>query len=162
VPDDVKRRRNTELLGLQDEISSRVHQSWVGRTVEVLVDQIREQSPAAARQAHHGPSGTPLTIAGKSSAIGMMASAVGPSSALSTNKAHSTHPETAEILDGHSLHAAPMTRRASGRTPGDLIVGFTFPRDLDASASLLGRIVPVRITGATNLLLQGRLNDGQT
>jgi tRNA-2-methylthio-N6-dimethylallyladenosine synthase len=38
VPEDVKRRRNNELLALQNGISEEDHQQFVGRTVEVLVE----------------------------------------------------------------------------------------------------------------------------
>ena len=38
VPDDVKRRRNHELLAAQEEISAAFNQSLVGTTVEVLVE----------------------------------------------------------------------------------------------------------------------------
>jgi tRNA-2-methylthio-N6-dimethylallyladenosine synthase len=38
VPEDVKRRRNTELLALQDQISEADQQAFLGRTVEVLVE----------------------------------------------------------------------------------------------------------------------------
>ncbi len=38
VPDDVKRRRNQELLAAQDAISLEDHRDFVGRTVEVLVE----------------------------------------------------------------------------------------------------------------------------
>jgi len=38
VPDEVKVRRNNELLALQEEIGQRLRQQWVGRTVEVLVE----------------------------------------------------------------------------------------------------------------------------
>jgi tRNA-2-methylthio-N6-dimethylallyladenosine synthase len=37
VPEEVKRRRNNELLALQAEISSGVHAAWVDRTVDVFV-----------------------------------------------------------------------------------------------------------------------------
>ena len=38
VPDEVKRRRNNELLAVQDAISAEAHRALVGRTVEILVD----------------------------------------------------------------------------------------------------------------------------
>ncbi len=38
VPEDVKRRRNAELLALQDQISAEDQQAFLGRTVEVLVE----------------------------------------------------------------------------------------------------------------------------
>ena len=43
VPDEVKRWRNNELLAIQSETSARVHAAWVGRTVEVLFDAVRER-----------------------------------------------------------------------------------------------------------------------
>ena len=38
VPEEVKRRRNNELLAVQNQISEEDHQKFVGRTVEVLVE----------------------------------------------------------------------------------------------------------------------------
>jgi len=38
VPDDVKRRRNRELLAVQEEVSLAANRAMVGRTVEVLVE----------------------------------------------------------------------------------------------------------------------------
>ena len=52
-------------------------------------------------------------------------------------------------------NATPSRRKAlRGRTPGDLIVALDAPAGGDG-ASLVGRIVPVRITGASSLLLHG-------
>src|SRR5262245_4334143 len=50
VPDEVKRRRNNELLALQNEISEADNHAFLGREVEVLVEG---PSKAAERQAHH-------------------------------------------------------------------------------------------------------------
>ncbi|MCE9592258.1 MAG: radical SAM protein [Planctomycetes bacterium] len=44
VPDDVKRRRNNELLALQIDISGQVHAACVGQTVRVFVESISEHS----------------------------------------------------------------------------------------------------------------------
>lgn len=38
VPEDVKRRRNTELLAVQQEVSSANNRAMIGKTVEVLVE----------------------------------------------------------------------------------------------------------------------------
>jgi tRNA-2-methylthio-N6-dimethylallyladenosine synthase len=38
VSEDVKRRRNNELLALQNKISEEDHQQFIGRTVEILVE----------------------------------------------------------------------------------------------------------------------------
>jgi tRNA-2-methylthio-N6-dimethylallyladenosine synthase len=49
VPDEVKRRRNNELLALQAEISVQVHRQWVGRSVDVFVEQVSQ----LARKQHN-------------------------------------------------------------------------------------------------------------
>jgi tRNA-2-methylthio-N6-dimethylallyladenosine synthase len=48
VPDDVKRRRNNELLALQNEISEADNQAFLGREVEVLVEGPSKQHVAAS------------------------------------------------------------------------------------------------------------------
>jgi tRNA-2-methylthio-N6-dimethylallyladenosine synthase len=48
VPDEVKRRRNNELLALQNEISEADNQAFIGQEVEVLVEG---PSKAAEKQA---------------------------------------------------------------------------------------------------------------
>ena len=40
VPDDVKKRRNNELLALQGEIGARVHERYVGTTQRVFVESV--------------------------------------------------------------------------------------------------------------------------
>jgi tRNA-2-methylthio-N6-dimethylallyladenosine synthase len=50
VPDDVKRRRNNELLALQNQISEEDNQAFLGRQVEILVEG---PSKAAERHAEH-------------------------------------------------------------------------------------------------------------
>ncbi len=55
VPNDVKRRRNSELLALQGQISAAVHQAFIGRRVEVFVEQISRE-----RSASPSPSGVEL------------------------------------------------------------------------------------------------------
>ncbi len=49
IPDEVKRLRNNRLLAIQGETSARVHASWVGRTVDVLFDQVRAIAPEPVR-----------------------------------------------------------------------------------------------------------------
>lgn len=44
VPDDVKRRRNNELLNIQVEMSAKVHAACVGQTLRVFVESISEHS----------------------------------------------------------------------------------------------------------------------
>ncbi len=51
VPEEVKKRRNNDLLAVQNAISQDDHRRWIGRTVEVLVEG---PSKSAAR---HEPAG---------------------------------------------------------------------------------------------------------
>jgi tRNA-2-methylthio-N6-dimethylallyladenosine synthase len=48
VPEDVKRRRNNELLTLQGEISAQLNREMIGKTVEVMVEG---ESKLASKQA---------------------------------------------------------------------------------------------------------------
>ena len=54
VPAEVKRRRNNELLDVQAEVGLAHHRSYIGRTVEVLVEG---PSPRAAKQPTPAPPG---------------------------------------------------------------------------------------------------------
>jgi tRNA-2-methylthio-N6-dimethylallyladenosine synthase len=54
VPEDVKRRRNNELLAVQNAISQEDHHALVGRTVEILVEG---PSKAGRKHAEEGPIG---------------------------------------------------------------------------------------------------------
>jgi tRNA-2-methylthio-N6-dimethylallyladenosine synthase len=51
VPDDVKRRRNNELLALQNEISEADNQAFVGQQVTVLVEGPSKRVAASLRDA---------------------------------------------------------------------------------------------------------------
>jgi tRNA-2-methylthio-N6-dimethylallyladenosine synthase len=51
VPDEVKRRRNNELLALQNEISEADNQAFLGCEVTVLVEGLSKQQVAATREA---------------------------------------------------------------------------------------------------------------
>jgi tRNA-2-methylthio-N6-dimethylallyladenosine synthase len=56
VPEEVKRRRNNELLAIQNKVSLEDHRRHVGRTVEVLVE-----GPSKAALKHDGPGPRQLT-----------------------------------------------------------------------------------------------------
>lgn len=47
VPEVVKRKRNNDLLDVQSEISADVHAAYVGRTVDVFVEQVSNRSAKA-------------------------------------------------------------------------------------------------------------------
>jgi len=54
VPDEVKRRRNNELLAVQEEVSLAANRAMIGQRVEVLVEGA---SPRAHRQGGSAPAG---------------------------------------------------------------------------------------------------------
>jgi tRNA-2-methylthio-N6-dimethylallyladenosine synthase len=51
VPEEVKKRRNNDLLAIQNAVSLADHRQWIGRTVEVLVEG---PSKAARKHAEEG------------------------------------------------------------------------------------------------------------
>jgi len=57
VPDDVKRRRNHDLLEVQDAYSLIDHRQWIGKSVEVLVEG---PSRKGHKQTPNGPGGRQL------------------------------------------------------------------------------------------------------
>jgi tRNA-2-methylthio-N6-dimethylallyladenosine synthase len=143
VPDEVKRRRNNELLNLQTVISDEVSRSFVGQTLEVFVQGLSRREQKAARRAETagacstGPSGTSLTIHGK------------PASA---SEHETTVPTDVPSADSAASRHAPV--QLQGRTEGDLIVLFEPPVGVDPR-DLLGRIVRTRIESASALSLFG-------
>ncbi len=62
VPETVKRRRNNELLAIQSEVSERVHRSMIGRTVDVLVEQVSRSPAAGASQVSGRTTGDLITV----------------------------------------------------------------------------------------------------
>jgi tRNA-2-methylthio-N6-dimethylallyladenosine synthase len=55
VPDEIKRRRNNELLAIQSEVSAKVHDAYVGKTVRVFVESVSERT-LRSRDAGEGAS----------------------------------------------------------------------------------------------------------
>ncbi|MFM1822930.1 MAG: (dimethylallyl)adenosine tRNA methylthiotransferase MiaB [Planctomycetota bacterium] len=152
VPTEVKKYRNNVLLDVQTEVSARVHAAWVGREVEVLVEEIRSHADAETPE-NPGEIATPalaLPLAGAAAA--------------------DAHPGARRVELRWERRRAPRTERpalqAIGRTAGDLIVAIdltgpdaaglrTLPDGEFASdSSLRGRIVRARITRSAPLLLQ--------
>jgi len=61
VPDEVKKRRNNELLAIQNEISSMIHAEQVGRTERVFVESISHREKKARNAAMVG-AGVTVTL----------------------------------------------------------------------------------------------------
>ena len=65
MPLEVKKRRNNLLLAVQSEVSAEVHRRWVGREVDVLVEQVsKRQQKASERRKASLANGVSLTSEG--------------------------------------------------------------------------------------------------
>ena len=62
VPEEVKRRRNNELLAVQNAISQEDNQPFIGRTVEILVEGPSKRSSRLARGAIDDPADRPNAV----------------------------------------------------------------------------------------------------
>jgi tRNA-2-methylthio-N6-dimethylallyladenosine synthase len=131
VPEDVKRRRNNELLAVQNRISEEDNQPFIGRTVEVLVEgpskTARKRQPRQrpheddASHAHAGPGD-------------------GPHDRSRDPLPRRGSDETAD--PGHVL-------QLTGRTMCDRIVVF------DGTPRQIGQILPVTVYDANAFTLFG-------
>jgi len=127
VPDEVKRRRNNELLAVQARVSGAISAEQVGRTFEVYVEGLSKKAKKEAGStsgAIRRAGSVMLTVAGRE-----------PGAAVAE----------AEAIEG--------TVQLSGRTDGDNIV--FFEADAGEAERLVGTIVPVRVTAARHLSLHG-------
>jgi tRNA-2-methylthio-N6-dimethylallyladenosine synthase len=134
VPEVVKRRRNNDLLAIQTRISTAVHREWVGRVVEVFVEHEGERKTAKDRHgalAREPSGGVELRVGGHGRASAGEATA--------------------------SATAAKARPQMIGRTSGDLIVAFDLPSPGQNPHAWMGRLVPVRITASSSLLLGGEV-----
>jgi tRNA-2-methylthio-N6-dimethylallyladenosine synthase len=166
IPNDVKKLRNNLLLDLQTEISERVHADWVGREVEVLIEEIRDHSVAGAAERaetaetadNRGDSKLSLSIAGSG----------GHGHAHNHEHIHEhTHPAAKNVevrwARRQSTGARPKTGcQAIGRTKGDLIVAIDLDEaelaTLQSPQQLIGTIRNVNVENSSALILRGRFS----
>jgi tRNA-2-methylthio-N6-dimethylallyladenosine synthase len=149
VPEDVKRRRNSELLAGQHRVSASVSAEFVGTTLSVFVQGVskRESKKQAAAQARPVSRAVALTLGGKSLTAG----------ASCSDEATYVHDGIDVAAPPTGIPAAPV--QLSARTEGDIIVFFDAPpSSMGVSPdSMIGRVVPVVIDRAEPLALHGRL-----
>ncbi|MFT3684886.1 MAG: MiaB/RimO family radical SAM methylthiotransferase [Phycisphaerales bacterium] len=148
VPDEVKRRRNNELLALQNKISDEVGREFVGQTLDVFVQGISRKTAKAKARAEkkHTHGGVGLTIGGKS--IGATEDDDACQGACSTGNSH------VEVETAPAPTTGPVQMTA--RTDGDLIVLFDTPSGT-AADDLIGTIRRIRIDASRPLALHGSL-----
>ena len=130
VPDEVKKRRNNELLAVQNEVTRELGQEMVGRTVEVMVEG------ASGAGAGDG--------LGYGAHVGRNGHAAGSGSAVSVS---------GKVELGARLRPLALRRagiQLVGRTRGDQIVHF------EGEEGLAGELVAVEIISARGLSLFGQ------
>ena len=137
VPQEVKVRRNTELLAIQSEISHRHKQGLIGREVEVLVE-----GPSKAARKARGETSSQQRTRGKHSPA---FSGGGQSSSFAQGSRRSG-PQTRPTTD-----AGNPTIQLVGRTPGDLMAVFDTPPEH------IGAVVKVYVESASAQTLSGRV-----
>jgi tRNA-2-methylthio-N6-dimethylallyladenosine synthase len=132
VPEDVKRRRNNELLALQNDVSDRLSAEQIGREYDVMVEGISRKSlkkTGLTKSQLKSAGSVAITIGGRSLARQELAATFATSE--------------------------DQAVQFSARTDGDLIVFFEAPGA--TAESLVGSIVKVRIVAAEKLSLHGEL-----
>jgi tRNA-2-methylthio-N6-dimethylallyladenosine synthase len=140
VPTEVKKLRNNLLLDIQTEVSAKAHAQWVGKTVEVLIEDTRGDEDADAATAetleNQGNSQEPAHLS-----LPLHPSGGGGAARWSKRQSQ-----------------AKTARQLVGRTAGDLIVSIPLEGSLPegGSAPAPGSILSVQIVSAAALILQGR------
>jgi len=153
VPEETKRRRNNELLKLQLEISTRVGEEFIGRTMQVFVQGVsKRESKRRAAEAACG-TGSPGVESWASRGVALsIEGRVAPSTPVTATGVAELKTPSEDLPN----EMGGLPTQLSGRTEGDLIVLFDAPAGRSPE-SLVGQIVPVWIESSKMLSLMGRL-----
>jgi len=135
IPEEIKRRRNNELLAAQQAVSVQVNRALIGKVLEVMVEG---ESKLVSRQA-----AALSRVSGGAVELGWEKRRE-KSEAGARNSVQTLDPETSFIATDQSI------TQLTARTRGDQIVAF------DGPVSLIGEMLLVEITDARNLTLFGR------
>ncbi len=127
VPESTKKRRNNELLAVQNQICLELHQSMIGQEIDVLVEG---QSKLAAKRSAYPSSNVEL--------------------GSGFDRSAQDRGRSATAVAEHVQLAAERVQLV-GRSRGDHIVAF------DATPDLVGHIVKVKVTDARPMTLFAEL-----
>lgn len=141
VPEAIKRRRNTELLALQNRIAEEVARETIGSVLEVFVEGPSQREVKKRRRSEKPKSLVSLTIGGRDHAPDDPSECAGECGCAEM-------PENEEVPENGS---APV--QFCGRTDTDLIVFFDRPPE---AGDPTGTFVNVRIESVRSLSLFGR------
>ena len=137
IPEVVKRRRNNEMLDLQNAISEEDNAEFIGRRVSVLVEgPSKSAAKRAARESQPSEAATLLPIAGQT--------------APGDHDDHH-HDEEPQTILHSSPEAARLAMQLTGRSECDRIVVF------DANPRLIGTKAEIEIHDCTSTTLMGSI-----
>jgi tRNA-2-methylthio-N6-dimethylallyladenosine synthase len=145
VPEEVKRRRNQEMLELQNRISEEDNAEFIGRRVQILVEG--PSKSAARRAAREGlpADGGPLLQLADHPAGTHAGHHPGH------EHAHDAADMQPESLQHASIEAARLATQLTGRTSCDRIVVF------DGNPRLTGSLAEIEIHDCTSTTLIGSI-----
>ncbi len=158
VPEDVKRRRNGELLEVQNLVSAEVSAEYLGREVTAFVQGVSRREQKKTKRAESLAKAVAVNGAGIG-AVALTISASGRGDVRA--RAAEVAGDGADACSVHGAHteadagvsAGPV--QMSARTDGDLIV--LFDAHAGDAAGMIGQIVRVRIESTTALALHGAM-----
>ena len=140
VPVETKKRRNRELLAIQQEASRAVHEKYVGRTLPVFVESVsRKHEKQRAAPSTSNPADPRVTLGWETKAASGATAVVDPT--------------TVHADGATSGGTAQLAAQLAARTEHDLITLF------DGPESLIGTVTHVKITAAQPLALFGEPAD---
>jgi tRNA-2-methylthio-N6-dimethylallyladenosine synthase len=142
IPDEVKRRRNNEMLDLQNAISEEDNAEFIGRRVSVLVEgPSKSAAKRAARESQPSELTSLLPIAGQSTAA-----------YHEHDHGHDHHhDEEPQTIQHASAEAARLAMQLTGRSECDRIVVF------DGNPRLIGTRAEIEIHDCTSTTLMGSI-----
>jgi tRNA-2-methylthio-N6-dimethylallyladenosine synthase len=142
IPEEVKKRRNNELLALQNQISEEDNETFLGRTVEVLVE-----GPSKWAQKGHTPD-TVHSLPGwhDGATVGSGASQA-DGSAVAGGPSDSQHQDSSSDIRDVGLGGTQLV----GRTRCDRIVVF------EGNPRLAGSLADIKIHDCTQTTLVGSI-----
>lgn len=160
VPNDVKVRRNNELLAVQSEFGLKHRMATVGTSVDVLVEgysKVARQMQAAEKREESAAASSALVLQESEQDRGCEADrpAPGATGIIPPSATGATSPGETGIRPVPARGTPPSLaipgreKQLVGRTPSDLIVVF------DGAPELVGSITRVRVDRATALTLFG-------
>jgi tRNA-2-methylthio-N6-dimethylallyladenosine synthase len=142
IPDEVKRRRNNEMLDLQNAISEEDNAEFIGRRVSVLVEgPSKSAAKRAARESQPSELTSLLPIAGQST----------PAHHEHDHGHDHHHDEEPQTIQHASAEAARLAMQLTGRSECDRIVVF------DGNPRLIGSRAEIEIHDCTSTTLMGAI-----